>query len=142
MNKYKNQIPRTRDLVSSLVKLSPVLRLLLSPIFFFSHARCRMCVSLSSQRSSCIGVWFVARDDNACVAEPASRFERSSCEVDPPHNIVYIFTTTRLSRPHGSSISFARNGRTVFVVANVLPDERSTALVHFYYYSSNLLSPF
>lgn len=35
MNKYKNQIPRTRDLVSSLVKLSPVLRLLLSPIFFF-----------------------------------------------------------------------------------------------------------
>lgn len=57
--------------------------------FFFSHAR--MCVSLSSQRSSCISVWFVARDDNACVAEPASRFERSSpSEVDPPYNVAYI----------------------------------------------------
>ncbi|KAK1128243.1 hypothetical protein K0M31_002714 [Melipona bicolor] len=40
----------------------------------------RMCVPLSSQRSSCISVWFVARDErSACVAEPASRSER-----DPP----------------------------------------------------------
>lgn len=86
--------------------------------FFFSHAR--MCVSLSSQRSSCISVWFVARDDNACVAEPASRFERSSpSEVDPPYNVAYILFTTTLFRPHRSSISLAWNGRTVFVVANV-----------------------
>lgn len=43
-------------------------------------------------------------------------------EVDPPHNIVHIHVymyTTTLSRPHRSSISFAWNGRTVFVVANV-----------------------
>lgn len=60
MNKYKNQIPRTRDLVSSLVKLSPVLRLLLSPIFFFSHARCVGCVFLcprNARVASACGSW-------------------------------------------------------------------------------------
>lgn len=84
-----------------------------------------MCVPLSSQRSSCISVCFVARDDSACVVEPASRFERSSCEVDPPRTATTVFSTTRLLTARILDFLCGEQPELLFVSAM-----RSIVLVH------------
>lgn len=88
-------------------------------------------------------MWFVARDDNACVAEPASRFERSSCEVDPPRTTLYIYIYIYIH--HDTSLSTARilnflraeRSRTVFVCR-----ERVARQTNVFHRSGSLLLSF
>lgn len=134
--------------MSSLVKPITSVTLLLSLIFFFFFActMCRIFFVLATLELH----WRVVRGARRQRVRCGTGFSVRKILLrgrSSSHNIVfiYIFTTTRLSRPHGSSISFARNGREPSLfVANVLPARRmcSTVLVHFYYHPSNLLSPF